>query len=220
MGDVIPVQDQAMELYRAGRFEEAAGHWQQVYQASLAGGDLAAAARALNDQGVCWRQAARFDEAEQALSEARAIFQKLGDVCGEAQVVGNLAALYESRHKDARAIDLYREAIALLDRCGEPTLSRETWMALGRLRLRRREWWPAFAAYEMSLSDTAQLTVAQRALRGLLRVGGAGDRGRRRLIYGATFTRPTITRSSTGRPAASRTLRRRMVASRYQPTSI
>lgn len=170
MGEIIQLKDQAMELYRAGRFEEAAQQLAQASQAHVAQGDLAAAARALNDQGVCLRQAARFEEAEKVLAEARAMFQKIGDVCGEAQTLGNLGALYESRHDDAKAIEFYRETTVLLEKCDEPNLSRDTWMALGRLRLRRREWLPAMAAYDMGLSNTARLTTAQRVLRVLLKI--------------------------------------------------
>ncbi len=170
MSNAIQLREGAMELFRSGRFEDAAVSFGQAHQAYLAQGDLAAAARALNDRGVCLRQAAQFDESERTLLEARAIFQKIGDVAGEAQSLGNLGALYESRHNDAKAIELYRETTALLEKCDAPNLSRDTWLALGRLRLRRREWLPALAAYDMGLSNATQLNASQRALRILLKM--------------------------------------------------
>lgn len=170
MNDLAQSRDVAMELYRSGRFEEAAEQFGQAYQAHLAQGDWAAAARAANNRGVCLRQAAQFDEAEKAFGEARAIFQQHGDLSGAAQTMGNLATLYESRGNEARAIELYRETAKLLEQCNEPNLSRDTWLALGRLRLRRREWPLAFAAYEMGLSTATELTATQRALRALLKI--------------------------------------------------
>ncbi len=170
MGELIQFQDRAAELYRAGRYEESADNFGQVARAHLAQGNWAEAAKALNNQGVCLRQAARFEEAEKALLEARDLFQKNNDVCGQAQTLGNLGALCESRHDDARAIELYREATALLEKCSEPNLTRDTWLALARLRLRRREWLPAMAAYDMGLSSATQLSATQRALRALLKV--------------------------------------------------
>jgi tetratricopeptide (TPR) repeat protein len=170
MSNAIQLRDNAMELFRAARFEDAAASFGQAHQAYVAQGDWAAAAKSLNDQGVCLRQSAQFEESERVLLEARAIFQKIGDVCGEAQAVGNLGALCESRHQDAQAIELYRETTALLEKCDEPNLSRDTWLALGRLRLRRREWLPALAAYDMGLSSATHLNASQRALRILLKM--------------------------------------------------
>jgi tetratricopeptide (TPR) repeat protein len=170
MDNAIQLKEHGTELFRAGRFEEAADQFQQAYHAYLAAGDLVAAGRACNDQGVCWRQAARFDEAEKCLLAARSLFKKAGDLGSEAQALGNLAALYESRKDDVRAIELYRETAKLLEGCNEANLSRDTWLALARLRLRRREWLPAIAAYDEGLSQATQLSASQRALRVLLRM--------------------------------------------------
>jgi tetratricopeptide (TPR) repeat protein len=163
------MREEGLALFRQGRFEEAAAHLAEAGQSYMAQSDLTAAAEAFNDQGVCLRQAGRLDEAEHALLEARDLFQKTGNARGEAGALGNLGAVYESLGQEPKAIGLYRESIGLLEECGEQAMARDTWMALGRLRLRKRQWLPALAAYDMGLENTKDLSAAQRTLRTLLR---------------------------------------------------
>ncbi|MBN1890571.1 MAG: tetratricopeptide repeat protein [Thermoflexales bacterium] len=169
MIDTVQLREQGLALFRQGRFEEAATHLAEACQAYTAQGDWAAAAEALNDQGVCLRQAGRLEEAEKALLEARGLFQKTANARGEAGALGNLGAVYESLGQEAKAIGLYRESIGLLEECGEQAMARDTWLALGRLRLRKHQWLPALAAYDMGLEDAKDLSASQRTLRTLLR---------------------------------------------------
>ncbi|MGH2592386.1 MAG: hypothetical protein ACRDGG_02615, partial [Anaerolineae bacterium] len=53
---------EGMQLYRDGRFEEAAARFAEAQADFAAQGNANDAAEAANNRGVCWRQAARWDE--------------------------------------------------------------------------------------------------------------------------------------------------------------
>jgi tetratricopeptide (TPR) repeat protein len=102
------LKEAGTKLYRDGQYEEAAAKFAEAQQAFVAADDRLSAAEAANNRGVCWRQAAKWDEATAALDEARGLFQALNDLKGEGQVVGNMAALAESQGQKDRAVELYQ----------------------------------------------------------------------------------------------------------------
>ena len=127
------------------------------------------AAESANDRGVAARQAARFDEAETAFADARRLFVEAGDQTAQGQVIGNLAALAESRNQNDQAASLYKEAIVLFEAAGATDLEAETWRALSRLRMKQGQWFAALGAYDAGLTGVRHLTPAQRMLRRLLK---------------------------------------------------
>ena len=97
MSDATTVKEEGLKLYRAGRYEDAAAKFVEAQQAFASEGNPKEVAECANNRGVCWRQAAKFDEATAAFEEARPLFQGLNDLVGEGQVVGNLAAWWNRR---------------------------------------------------------------------------------------------------------------------------
>lgn len=157
-----------MQLYREGRFEEAAAQFAEAQAGFSAEGNVKDMAEAANNRGVCWRQAARWEEARAAFSEARAVFQSIQNVSGEGQVVGNLGALVDSQGQHAEAAALYEEAIQLLESAGERDLARATYTALSRLKMKQGNWLGALDAYETGLARVEHPSIVQRALKRLL----------------------------------------------------
>ena len=82
--DAKQIKDEGLKLYRDARYEEAAAKFAEAQPAFVTEGNGKEAAECLNNRGVCWRQAAKFDEATAAFEEARAAFQALNDAMGEA----------------------------------------------------------------------------------------------------------------------------------------
>ena len=161
---------EGMQLYREGRFEEAAARFAAAQAACAAQGNVKDAAEAANNRGVCWRQAAHWDEAQAAFSEARAGFQSIGNVAGEGQVVGNLGALADSQGQPDQAAAYYQEAITLLETAGEKDLAQATYTALSRLRMKQGNWVGAINAYEGGLAQVDRPNAMQRMLRKVLHV--------------------------------------------------
>jgi tetratricopeptide (TPR) repeat protein len=168
MSDEKNLQDAGLKLYRDGQYEEAAAKFIEAQQAYGAANDQVNAAECANNRGVCWRQAAKWDEATAAFTEARSMFQALSDVKGEGQVVGNLAALADSQNDKDRAADLYLESIDLLEKAGAKDLAKDSYTALSRLRLKRRDFMGAIGAYDAGLDEIDKPNVMQRVVRRIL----------------------------------------------------
>ena len=158
------------QLYRQGRFEEAAACFAEAQSAFAAVANVKEMAEAANNRGVCWRQAAHWDKAYAAFGEARAGFQSIQDVAGEGQVVGNLGALADSEGRPDQAVAYYEEAIRLLESAGERDLAQATYTALSRLKMKQGNWLGAIDAYESGLAKVERPSVVQRILRRFLRV--------------------------------------------------
>lgn len=61
--DAKALKDEGLKLYRDGRYEEAAAKFAEAQLAFVTAGDQKEAAECVNNRGVCFRQAAKFDEA-------------------------------------------------------------------------------------------------------------------------------------------------------------
>ena len=91
--DANALRDEATRLYRAGQLDESVAAFEQVRAGYAAEGKEALAASVANDLGVVYFFNGKPQQAREALSEALAAFEKLGDVTGQAKAIGNLAQL-------------------------------------------------------------------------------------------------------------------------------
>ncbi|SFE85901.1 Predicted ATPase [Actinoplanes philippinensis] len=130
-----------------------------LYAARL-GGDRQAEARALTHLGVAHVRMARFGPARERLTEARTIFEELGDLSGEGTTLDNLAQIAEREDRLDDAIAMAGRAAQLFGRTGEPTRLGRALIILATIEQRRHQ-----------LDDAAaHLALAIRVL------GGEGDR--------------------------------------------
>ena len=168
MSDATSVKDEGMKLYRAGRYEDAAAKFVEAQQAFAIAGNQKEVAECANNRGVCWRQAARFDEATAAFEEARPLFQSLNDRIGEGQVVGNLAALVESQGDKQHAGELYLEAIDLFTKAGAKDYAKDTYTALSKLKLKQRDVVGAMTALDSGLEQLDKPNLIERMARKII----------------------------------------------------
>ncbi len=171
------LKDEGTKLYHDGRYEEAAAKFVEAQAVFTAANDVKSAAEAVNNRGVCWRQAAKWAEAAAAFDEARRLFQSLKDVVGEGQVVGNLAALAESQGDKDRAEQLYQEAIEIFEKTGEKQLAKDTYTALSKLRLKQRNVVGAMTALDAGLEQLDKPNLIERMARKILHSGPSGKTG-------------------------------------------
>ena len=169
MSNAGDLKDEGTQLYRDGRYEEAAAKFAEAGQAFAADGKQREAAECVNNRAVCWRQAANWDEATAAFDEARAIFQSLNDPVGEGQVVGNTAALADSRGDKQRAAELYHEAIDLFTQAGAKDYAKDTYTALSRLKLSQRDVAGAMTAFDAGLEQLDKPNLIEKMARKILR---------------------------------------------------
>jgi tetratricopeptide (TPR) repeat protein len=179
MSDAKAVKEEGLKLYRAGRYEEAAAKFAEAQQRSADEGNRQEFAECANNRGVCWRQAAKFDEATAAFEEARPLFQGLNDLVGEGQVVGNLAALVESQGDKLHAAELYQEAIDLFTQAGAKDYAKDTYTALSKLKLKQRDVVGAMTAFDAGLEQLDKPNLVERMARKIIGGGApssaAGD---------------------------------------------
>ena len=168
MSDATTIKDEGLKLYRAGRYEDAAAKFVEAQQAFANEGNPKEVAECANNRGVCWRQAARFDEATAAFEEARPLFQGLNDLVGEGQVVGNLAASVESQGDKQRAGELYLEAIDLFTKAGAKDYAKDTFTALSKLKLKQRDVVGAMTAFDSGLEQLDKPNLIERMARKII----------------------------------------------------
>lgn len=172
--DAMALKDEGMNLYREGRYEEAAAKFVEAQQAFVTQGDQSEAAQCVNNRGVCFRQAAKFDEAATAFDEARPLFQALNDPVGEAQVVGNMASLAEAQGDKDRAEQLYHEAIEMFDNAGAKDFVKDTYTALSKMKLKQRDVVGAMTAFDAGLEQLDHPNLIERMARKI--IGGGASK--------------------------------------------
>ena len=172
MSNATAIKEEGLNLFRAGRYEEAAAKFAEAQQLYAGEGNQKEFAECANNRGVCWRQAAKFEEAAAAFEEARPLFQSLDDAVGEGQVVGNLAALVESQGDKQHAAELYLEAIDLFNKAGAKDYAKDTYTALSRLKLKQRDVVGAMTAFDSGLEQLDKPNIIERMARKIIG-GGA-----------------------------------------------
>jgi tetratricopeptide (TPR) repeat protein len=172
MSDATAAKEEGLKLYRAGRYEDAAAKFAEAQQSFANESNHKEVAECANNRGVCWRQAAKFDEATAAFEEARPLFQGLNDLVGEGQVVGNLAAVVEAQGDKQHAAELYQEAIDLFTKAGAKDYVKDTYTALSRLKLKQRDVVGAMTAFDSGLEQLDKPNLIERMARKIIG-GGA-----------------------------------------------
>ena len=172
MSDATAVKEEGLKLYHAGRYEEAAAKFAEAQQGFANEGNRKEIAECANNRGVCWRQAAKFEEATAAFEEARPLFQDLNDLVGEGQVVGNLATVVESQGDKQHAGELYLEAIDLFNKAGAKDYAKDTYTALSKLKLKQRDVVGAMTAFDSGLEQLDKPNLIERMARKIIG-GGA-----------------------------------------------
>ncbi len=166
--DAKQIKDEGLKLYREGRYEDAAAKFAEAQPAFMAEGNAKEAAECANNRGVCWRQAAKFDEATAAFEEARAAFQGSNDLMGEAQVLGNLAALADSRDDGKQALDLYQQAVEIFEKLNAQDYVKDTYTAISKLKLKQRDFMGAIASFDAGLEQLDNPNLVERMARKIL----------------------------------------------------
>jgi tetratricopeptide (TPR) repeat protein len=174
MNDAMTLKDEGLNLYRDGRYAEAAAKFVEAQQAFVAQGNPSEAAQCVNNRGVCLRQAAKFDEAAAAFDEARPMFQAVNDPVGEAQVVGNMAALADAQGDKDRAEQLYHAAIEMFDKAGAKDFVKDTYTALSKMKLKQRDIVGAMTAFDAGLEQLDKPNLIERMARKIIG-GGASQ---------------------------------------------
>lgn len=149
--DANGVHVQAMDLYRAGSFQQAVGEFEKARAAFFEEGNKNKAALAANDLGVVYYALGRLPDARQSMELARSEFEALGDLSGQAKTIGNLAQLMNKQGDKANAEKNYAIAADLFHRAGERAFEADTYRALSQMQLQRGRILEALATFDRAL---------------------------------------------------------------------
>jgi len=124
----------------------------------------------------------RFEEALQALDEARQGYQAAGDAASEAQTLNDAANVYATWGDYTRADDLYRQALHTFIAVGDRENEGAAWNNLGNLALLTGEFAAAQEHYAQAIEIWRELGLPEREAASLNGLGLAwrevGDYGR------------------------------------------
>lgn len=149
-GDVLYAE--AKKVYEAGNRDESLPLFEQARTAYAAAGNEALAATVANDLGVVYYLVGRRDQALQALNDALATHEKMGNVLGQAKAIGNLAQLSNKSGDKAAAEKNYIRAAELFHQAGERMMEFDTYRALSQMQLQNGKWLQALASYDRGLA--------------------------------------------------------------------
>lgn len=165
------LHEQGMTLFRQGKFEAALQKFNEALQA--AEGQAKQVAEIYNDLGVTYKQLENFVAAHQALDEAMARFTPLNDKKGQAQTLGNRAAVYEAEGQLEQAVDTYKESAALLEEIGESEMAMYVWQAVSRLRTKQGQYIAAIGAYEEGIQNMPESSLKRKVLQKIMKLPGS-----------------------------------------------
>lgn len=108
------LDNQSLSLRRqSGRSEDALEKLQEARRIQDRVGDQRGAGFTCRNTGTLLIRLGRLDEAEQALNEALALFEKVQYQAGQAAALSSLAELYEARHEYRQALEALNRSIAV-----------------------------------------------------------------------------------------------------------
>jgi tetratricopeptide (TPR) repeat protein len=153
------------EAYPAAleKFEEALRH----------AADRRHSAEIYNDIGVTQTRLGNYGAAHQALDEAMARFTELDDQKGQAQTLGNRAALYQAEELLDDAAETYKQSAALFEQAGENEMAMYVWQAVSRVRLKQGRHIEAIGAYEEGVDNMPKGSFKRTILQKILKMPGA-----------------------------------------------
>jgi tetratricopeptide (TPR) repeat protein len=165
------IHEQGVALFRKGKFQEALEKFNEAL--SEVTGEAKHTAEIYNDLGVTYKQLEDYPAAHQALDEAWTRFTELADKKGQAQTLGNRAAVYEAEDLLDEAVDTYKKSAQMLEELGESEMAMYVWQAVSRLRMKQKQYIAAIGAYEEGIDNIPEGSLKKKILRQILKIPGS-----------------------------------------------
>lgn len=161
------LHEDGIDLFRKGRFDEALQKLNDALQ--KADPNSRQAAEIYNDLGVVYNKLEDYNAAHQTLDEAMVCFTALNDKKGEAQTLGNRAAVYEAEEAFEQAVDTYKESAQIFEALGENEMAMYVWQAISRLRMHQGQYIAAIGAYEEGVENMPESSFKRKVLSKILK---------------------------------------------------
>jgi tetratricopeptide (TPR) repeat protein len=164
------LQEQGVAAFRKENYEAALDKFNEAL--SAAGDDAKLAAEIYNDIGVTQKQLEDYPAAHEALDEAWDRFTALDDKKGQAQTLGNRAAVLEDEESFEEAVETYKQSATMLEEVGESEMAMYVWQAVSRLRMEQKQYIAAIGAYEEGVENMPEGSFKRKILQQLLKLPG------------------------------------------------
>jgi tetratricopeptide (TPR) repeat protein len=160
----------AQESYRAGRFPEAAGLFEQLARHYSQEGDGLNAAEMANNRSVALLQSGDAQGALEAAEGTDQVFAQAGDARRQALALGNQAAALEGLQRLDEALGRYWQSADLLKQVGDVESRAVVLKNISTLQLRTGHQLEALASMDAALGGQKKLSAQERFLKKLLDV--------------------------------------------------
>ncbi len=161
------LHEEGVSLFRKGNLEAALEKLNGALQE--ADEESRRAAEIHNDLGVIHSQLGDFAVAYEALDKAMDRFTALDDEKGQAQTLGNRAAVYEVEGLLEEAVETYKESAMMLEDLDENDMAMYVWQAVSRLRMKQGQYIAAIGAYEEGVENMPEGSFKRKVLQQILK---------------------------------------------------
>jgi tetratricopeptide (TPR) repeat protein len=166
------MQEQGVDAYRAGEYEEALEAFEQARNLSAEAGDREGEIEALGSIGVVYGELEHWDDAHRFLDQALDICEETEDQVNQGKVLGNLGMIYARQGDEENAAEAYERAIAIFRDLGESGYEKDIARQLSKLKLKKGSFLDALGSYREGLEDGEEATGTQKMARKLFRLFG------------------------------------------------
>lgn len=164
------LQEQGVAAFRKEDYEVALAKFNEAL--SAAADDPKLTAEIYNDIGVTQKQLEDFPAAHAALDEAWNRFSELDDKKGQAQTLGNRAAVLEDEALPEEAVEAYKQSATMFEEIGESEMAMYVWQAVSRLRMGQKQYIAAIGAYEEGVENMPKGSFKRKVLQQLMKLPG------------------------------------------------
>ncbi len=165
------LQEQGVDAFRAGEYEEALEAFEQARDLFAMAGDPQGESEALGDMGVVCIKLERWDDARRFLTAALDICDETGDQLYKGKALCNLGMMYARQGDGDRAAEAYEESIAIFQDLGEHGYEKDVARQLKRLT-KESQLSNALGGLREGLAYRWEATGVPMMARKLFRLGG------------------------------------------------
>ena len=163
-------EEGAKDLYRAGKFKQAAEGFSQAAAFYLDKGEKLLAAEMRNNQSVALLKSKKPHLALEAVQGTDQVFLEAGDLLKQGMALANQATALQEMGEKQKAIDDFNRAAEIFQQNGEKEMYLQTKQSVSALKMKTRNVIGALFSMQEGLDELEKPNLRQRLLRSLLKI--------------------------------------------------
>ena len=163
-------EEGAKDLYRAGKFQQAAEGFSQAAAFYFDKGEELLAAEMRNNQSVALLKAKKPRLALEAVQGTDQIFLEAGDLLKQGMALANQGTALQEMGEKQKAIDDFNRAAEIFKISGEKEMYLQTKQSISALKMKTRNVIGALFSMQEGLDELEKPNLRQKLLRSLLKI--------------------------------------------------